>query len=75
LGPYKDSKTLFGLALRGGVRVFVLDQLSIDPSVLIGYSFGSGTQKLEGGVTPVEFENSVSGIQFAISLGLSLWLK
>ena len=72
--PYKDSRTLFGVAARGGIRYFVLDQLSIDPILALGYTFGSGTQKVES-TTPIEFEDSVSGPFFAISMAVSVYLK
>ncbi|HET8939633.1 MAG TPA: hypothetical protein VFN67_39615 [Polyangiales bacterium] len=72
--PYKDARTLFGVAARGGLRYFVLEQLSIDPSLSVGYMFGSATQKVEG-TTPIEFEDSVSGPFFAISMGVSIYLK
>lgn len=72
--PYKDARTLFGVAARGGIRYFVLEQLSIDPSLSLGYMFGSGTQKVET-TTPIEFEDSVSGPFFAVSMGVSVYLK
>jgi hypothetical protein len=74
-GAYSDSRTLFGLAFRGGLRYFALDQLSIDPSLLIGFNTGSGTQKQSGGAQPVEFKDSLSGMQFAISMGVSFYIK
>lgn len=75
LGPTTSSNTLFGIAVRGGLRYFVLDQLSIDPTVTLGFNFGSGTQKIEIMATPIEFENSLSGFHFALGMGVSLYLK
>lgn len=69
-----DSMTLFGVAARAGLRYFVLDQLSIDPLLSLGFNFGSGKQKQEN-VTTIELENSVSGIQFALAMGVSLYIK
>jgi hypothetical protein len=70
-----DSRTLFGVGVRGGLRVFVLEQLSLDPLVMLGFNFGSGKQKQEISPTPVEFENSLSGFQFALAMGVSLYIK
>lgn len=71
----QDSRTLFGVGARAGFRYFVLDQLSVDPLVMLGFNFGSGKQKQELVPTPIEFENSLSGIQFALAIGVSLYLK
>lgn len=70
-----NSNTLYGIAARAGLRYFVLDQLSIDPLVTLGLNFGSGKQKIEAMPTPIEFENSLSGFQFALAMGVSLYLK
>lgn len=70
----KDSRTIFGVMARGGVRYFVLDQLSIDPTLAIGGHFGSGTQT-PGQAPQAKIDYSLSGFQFAVSLGLSLWVK
>ena len=40
----KDSRTIFGILARAGMRYFVLDQLSIDPTIALGGHFGSGSQ-------------------------------
>ncbi|MET0389323.1 MAG: hypothetical protein ABW321_25340 [Polyangiales bacterium] len=70
----KDSRTLFGLLARAGLRYFVLDQLSIDPTVALGAHFGSGSQSVE--VTPGPSQDyGVSGFDFALSLAVSLWIK
>jgi hypothetical protein len=69
-----DSLTLFGVAARAGLRYFVLDQLSIDPLLTLGFNFGSGKQK-QVNATTIELENSVSGIQFALAMGVSLYIK
>jgi hypothetical protein len=74
-GPATDSMTLFGAAVRGGFRIFILDQLSVDPTVSLGYRTGSGTQTTEAVPTPIEFKNSISNLLFAVSLGVSLWIK
>lgn len=70
----KDSRLLFGGSLRAGMRYFVLDQLSVDPSIGFGALFGSGTQSYDapGGN---KFDYSVTSFHFAVNLGLSLWLK
>ena len=70
-----DSRTLFGVGARAGLRYFILDQLSIDPLVMLGFNFGSAKQKQETVPTPVEFENSLSGFQFALAMGVSLYIK
>lgn len=72
--PYKDSRTLFGVGARVGLRYFVLEQLSFDPILSAGYTFGGATQKVEG-MIPIEFEDSVSGPFFAIAIGISAYLK
>lgn len=74
-GPSADSQTLFGGAVRAGVRFFVLDQLSIDPILSLGYRTGSGTQKTDAVPAAIEFKNSLSNFLFALSLGVSLWIK
>jgi hypothetical protein len=71
----RDSRTLFGVGVRGGLRFFVLDQLSLDPVVVLGFNFGSGKQKQEVTPTPIEFENSLSGFQFALAMAVSLYIK
>jgi opacity protein-like surface antigen len=73
-GPYTDSRLLFGLGVRGGVRYFVLDQLSFDPSLSLGLNFGSGTQKQDA-AQPVEFEDSLSGWYLSLGIGVSLYIK
>ena len=74
-GAITTSNTLYGIAARAGLRYFVLDQVSLDPLVMLGFNFGSGTQKFEAVPTPIEFENSLSGFQFALAMGVSLYLK
>ena len=70
----KDSRTLFSAMARVGVRYFVLDHLSVDPTLALGGTFGSGTQSLDApGGNSIKY--SASGFMFAISLGLSLWIK
>lgn len=71
----EDSRTLFGVGARAGLRYFVLDQLSIDPVATLSFNFGSGTQKQQIVPTPVEFENSLSGFQFGLAMGVSLYIK
>lgn len=70
----KDSRTIFGLLARAGFRYFVLDQLSIDPILSIGAHFGSGSQNTD---TPAsnQMDYSLSGFDFALSMGISLWIK
>lgn len=72
---YKDSRMAFGLALRGGVRYFVLDGLSFDPMLSLGYAVGSGTQTNLTKQPNSNSDYSLSNLQFAVSLGLSVWLK
>jgi hypothetical protein len=71
----KDSRMLFGLALRGGLRYFVLDGLSLDPVVSLGYGVGSGTQQNMAKQPNSNSDYSVSNLHFAISMGMSIWLK
>jgi hypothetical protein len=71
----KDSRTIFGVLARAGMRYFVLDQLSIDPTLSVGGHFGSGSQAAEQPVGSNQLDYSVSGFDFAISMGLSLWIK
>ena len=67
----EESRFLFDLLLRAGVRYFLLEQLSLDPSLTFGAVLGSGTTKAAG----IEYDYGLSGVHFAIWLGLSFWLK
>jgi hypothetical protein len=69
----EDSRTLFGFAARAGLRYFALDQVSFDPTVLLGYAIGSGTQKDSAMLSEIKY--SASAIQFAVTFGISLWVK
>jgi hypothetical protein len=70
----KQSNTLFGILARTGMRYFVIDGLSIDPTIAIGARFGSGSQNTDPTASN-ELSYSLSGFQFALSVGLSLWIK
>jgi hypothetical protein len=76
----KESSTTFNFVARGGIRYFLFEQLSLDPTFQIGAAVGSGTQTTtptggQPGVTSTDKDFSQSGIQVALSLGVSLWLK
>ena len=66
-----DSRLVFNLLLRAGARYFLFDQLSVDPSLTFGAVLGSGST--HSGT--IDYDYGFSGVQFAIWLGLSYWLK
>jgi hypothetical protein len=71
----KDSRTIFGLLARAGLRYFVLDQLSFDPTLSVGAHFGSGSQGMDLPAGSTQLDYSLSGFDFALSMGISLWIK
>lgn len=67
----ETSTTLFNFLLRGGVRVFVDESLSLDPAFVFGFGVGSASQQGPGGA---EVDLSLNGLQFGLSLSASYWL-
>jgi hypothetical protein len=70
VGPVETSSLLFTFLLRGGVRVFVNESLSLDPAIVFGFATGSGSQE----VGAMKGDFSQSGFQFGLSLSASYWL-
>jgi hypothetical protein len=66
-----QSQTDFIFMARGGMRWFMFDSVSLDPSVVIGGALGSATQTINSLVGNL----SSSSFQVALTLGLSVWLK
>jgi hypothetical protein len=69
-GSVETSLTGFQLAARGGLRAFLADGLSLDPSLLVGWVTASGDVDVGAASTDV----SASGFNVQVSLGLSGWL-
>ena len=69
-GDVESSFTAFQIMGRGGIRAFVTDQFSIDPSLVFGYVTGSGEVDVGNTTTDV----SGSGFQVGIVLGISGWI-
>jgi hypothetical protein len=71
LGGVERSRTLFGLAARGGVHIFLIPGLSLDPSLQLGFqAILSGEDEAGGGNVDV----SGSGFNIGLRLGLTGWL-
>jgi hypothetical protein len=81
-GASKTSLTTFNFIARGGFRYFILDQLSIDPVLSLGYGIGSGSISIEPNPSAVTtsgtFATKTTFSQHALQVGLgvsvSLWL-
>jgi hypothetical protein len=66
-----QSQTDFIFMARGGMRWFMFDSVSLDPTLVIGGALGSATQTVNSLVGNL----SSSSFQVAFTLGLSVWLK
>jgi hypothetical protein len=67
----KESRTVFTALVRGGVRYFVFDSVSIDPALNLGFTVGSGSLSSSG----VSVSASTSGFLIGLNVGVSFWLK
>lgn len=67
-GDDKQSDTIFGGGLLGGAHFFVGEGCSVDLAAKFTYGFGSGPEEL-----PME-DNSLTVLDFGITLGVSAWV-
>jgi hypothetical protein len=71
IGTATQSQTDFIFMARGGLRWFVFDSLSLDPTLVVGGAIGSGTQTINS----LSANLGTSSFQIALMLGVSVWLK
>jgi hypothetical protein len=67
----EDSTLAFSFLARVGLRAFLAEHFSIDPSLVIGGAFGSGT--LEQGGQKADY--SATGFQVGLNIAVSGWLR
>jgi opacity protein-like surface antigen len=65
-----DSTTAFLFLARVGLRAFLTDSFSIDPALVAGGGFGSGS--VDQGGASVDY--SVSGFRIGLNIGFSGWM-
>lgn len=65
------SHLMFNLQIRGGVRCFITDSLSIDPSLIFAFAFGGGSAESGG----ADFDYGISGFRIGLALNVSGWLR
>jgi hypothetical protein len=70
-GELSSSYLMFNLQIRGGIRCFITDSLSIDPSLVFAFAFGGGS--LEAPM--IESDLSISGFRIGLALNVSGWLR
>jgi hypothetical protein len=61
---------MFEPLARVGLRAFITDSLSLDPALVAGAGFGSGS--VDQGGTDADF--SVSGFRVGLNVGFSGWM-
>ena len=70
-GGLSFSQLTFNLQIRGGIRCFITDSLSIDPSLVFAFGIGSGSVE----VATLESDYGVSGFRIGLAVNVSGWLR
>jgi hypothetical protein len=71
----ESSQTVFSFGARLGLRAFLVESLSLDPSIFVGGHVGSGSSKSTDNASTFEQDYSVSGFQIGVNIALSGWLR